>query len=144
PGHLSACHPSRRRPELQSHSPPANSIQPGYWVKLGHRRHSAFVSTGCPLRPSHRARVHRVILVFTSLGPACAQAEFAHDNTMKPAPHVLHHAARPFPELAERLRRKSRKVTAPRQALLEILRRDSHPLSIREIFRAPPSGDCDL
>ena len=52
------------------------------------------------------------------------------------------HAA--LPELAERLRRKSRKVTGPRQALLEILRKQSHPLSIKEIFAALPAGHCDL
>ena len=46
--------------------------------------------------------------------------------------------------LAERLRRQSRKVTGPRQSILEILRRDSHPLSIREIFQALPEGEGDL
>jgi len=59
--------------------------------------------------------------------------------------HHLHpagHAA--LPELAERLRRRSRKVTAPRQAILEILRRRSHPMSNKEIFAALPKGDCDL
>jgi len=48
------------------------------------------------------------------------------------------------PELAARLRRKSRKVTAPRQAILGILRRHPHPLSIREIFGELGAGDCDL
>ena len=48
------------------------------------------------------------------------------------------------PELAERLRRKSRKVTGPRQAILGILRRHPHPLSIREIFAELAKGDCDL
>ena len=48
------------------------------------------------------------------------------------------------PELAERLRRKSRKVTGPRQAILGILRRHPHPLSIREIFSELGAGDCDL
>ncbi|HEU0009314.1 MAG TPA: Fur family transcriptional regulator [Verrucomicrobiae bacterium] len=47
-------------------------------------------------------------------------------------------------ELAERLRRKSRKVTGPRQAILAILRRHPHPLSIREIFSELGAGDCDL
>src|SRR3954468_21643095 len=46
--------------------------------------------------------------------------------------------------LAERLRRQSRKVTGPRQSILEILRRDAHPLSIREIFQALPEGEGDL
>lgn len=50
----------------------------------------------------------------------------------------------PLPELAERLRRKSRKVTGPRQAILQILRHQAYPMSIKEIFAALPNGDCDL
>lgn len=46
--------------------------------------------------------------------------------------------------LAERLRQKSRKVTGPRQAVLNILREHAHPLSIKEIFVNLRSGDCDL
>jgi len=46
--------------------------------------------------------------------------------------------------LTERLRQKSRKVTGPRQAILNILRENSHPLSIKEIFSALPDRDCDL
>ena len=49
-----------------------------------------------------------------------------------------------LPVLAERLRRKSRKLTAPRQAILEILRRNFRPLSNKEIFAALPTGECDL
>jgi Fur family ferric uptake transcriptional regulator len=49
-----------------------------------------------------------------------------------------------LPELADRLRRKARKVTGPRQAILALLRRQAHPLSIKEIFFALPKGDCDL
>jgi len=49
-----------------------------------------------------------------------------------------------LPELTDRLRRKSRKVTAPRQAILSILRARSHPMSTKEIFSALPQGDCDL
>jgi Fur family ferric uptake transcriptional regulator len=50
----------------------------------------------------------------------------------------------PLPHLAERLRQKSRKVTAARQAILEILRGHAHPLSNKEIHGALPVGDCDL
>ncbi len=57
------------------------------------------------------------------------------------APLPQRHA---WPDLADRLRRKARKVTGPRQAILEILRREMCPLSIREIFAALPKGDCDL
>src|ERR1043166_1174944 len=46
--------------------------------------------------------------------------------------------------LAERLRRKARKLTAPRQAILEILGQQAHPLSIKEIFSTLPAVDCDL
>jgi Fur family ferric uptake transcriptional regulator len=60
---------------------------------------------------------------------------------MKPSPSSAHAA---FPDLAARLRRQARKVTGPRQAILEILRREARPLSAREIFRAMPEGDCDL
>ncbi len=58
-------------------------------------------------------------------------------------PHSSARAAG-WPELADRLRRKSRKVTGPRQAILGILRRHPHPLSIREIFNELGQGDCDL
>lgn len=53
-------------------------------------------------------------------------------------------SSRELPALAERLRRRARKMTGPRQAILEILRHEAHPLSIREIFQALPKGDCDL
>src|SRR5438874_13518388 len=58
--------------------------------------------------------------------------------------HKQHHSASELFDLGERLRRKARKLTGPRQAILEILRRGAHPLSIREIFSALPRGDCDL
>ncbi len=49
-----------------------------------------------------------------------------------------------FAQLAERLRHRSRKLTAPRQALLDLLRRQAHPLSIKEIFGRLAKGDSDL
>jgi Fur family transcriptional regulator, ferric uptake regulator len=49
-----------------------------------------------------------------------------------------------LPVLTERLRQKSRKVTGARQAILNILREHTHPLSIKEIFSALPERDCDL
>ena len=48
------------------------------------------------------------------------------------------------PVLAEKLRRRSRRITGPRQKILDILRRHHGPLAIKEIFAALPSGDCDL
>ena len=46
--------------------------------------------------------------------------------------------------LKNRLRERSRKITGPRAAILEILRRHPHPLSNREIFSKMPQGRCDL
>jgi Fur family ferric uptake transcriptional regulator len=58
--------------------------------------------------------------------------------------HAHSHQRAKLPELTHRLRQKSRKVTGPRQAILEILRRHSHPMSSKEIFAALSRGDCDL
>ena len=44
----------------------------------------------------------------------------------------------------EKLRQKSRKVTGPRQAILDVLRKHPHPLTNKEIFAALPKGECDL
>ena len=62
---------------------------------------------------------------------------------MRPTRHS--HASRhqPLPHLTERLRRKSRKVTGPRQALLELLRKQPHPMSSKEMFDALPKDLCD-
>jgi len=46
--------------------------------------------------------------------------------------------------LTSRLRRHSRKITSPRQAVLEILRKHPHPLTNKEIFAAMPKNRCDL
>jgi Fur family ferric uptake transcriptional regulator len=54
-----------------------------------------------------------------------------------------HHRAE-LPKLTAQLRRKSRRITGPRQAILETLRRHPHPMSNKEIFAALPKGDCDL
>src|SRR5581483_4216137 len=64
---------------------------------------------------------------------------------MKSRKRHHHHASRAdLPALTDRLRRKSRKITGARQAILEILRRHPHPMSNKEIFAALPKGDCDL
>ena len=42
------------------------------------------------------------------------------------------------------LRGQARKVTGPRQAILEILRQRPHPLAIKDIFAALPKAQCDL
>src|SRR5436190_21892815 len=56
--------------------------------------------------------------------------------------HCSHRPA--LPALATRLRRRSRKLTGPRQAILEVLRQQAHPKSNKEIFAALPQGLCDL
>jgi Fur family ferric uptake transcriptional regulator len=63
---------------------------------------------------------------------------------MKP---YSHDHPRRQPELAAltgRLRERARKITGPRAAILEILRRHPHPLTNRDIFAALPQGQCDL
>jgi Fur family ferric uptake transcriptional regulator len=49
-----------------------------------------------------------------------------------------------MPELTARLRRHARKVTGPRQAILQILRRQHQPMRIKEIHRALGDGAGDL
>jgi Fur family transcriptional regulator, ferric uptake regulator len=50
----------------------------------------------------------------------------------------------PLPQLADRLRQKLHKVTGPRHAVLEILRRHENPLTIKEIHEQLSERDCDL
>lgn len=46
--------------------------------------------------------------------------------------------------LTDRLRRRARKITGPRKAILEIMRKHPHPLTNREIMAAMPQAQCDL
>lgn len=52
--------------------------------------------------------------------------------------------AREFSDLTRRLRRHSRKLTGPRQAILNVLHQSRRPVSSQEVFAALPKGDCDL
>lgn len=56
------------------------------------------------------------------------------------------HSHRPLEmsALTGRLRQQARKVTGPRAAILEILRRHPHPLTNKEIFSELTAGQCDL
>ena len=63
---------------------------------------------------------------------------------MKACAHKHPHHKQDLPELTERLRRQSRKVTGPRAAILEILRQHPHPLTNKEIFSEMPAGQCNL
>jgi Fur family ferric uptake transcriptional regulator len=47
-------------------------------------------------------------------------------------------------ELTDKLRQRSRKITAPRQAILNVLRRHQHPLTNKEIHAALGEIECDL
>jgi Fur family ferric uptake transcriptional regulator len=55
-----------------------------------------------------------------------------------------HHDALPLADLTVQLRRNARRITGPRQAILEVLRRHPHPMTNKEIFAELPRGDCDL
>ena len=46
--------------------------------------------------------------------------------------------------LTQRLRSQCRKITGPRKAILEILRMQPHPSTIKEILMAMPHRQCDL
>jgi Fur family ferric uptake transcriptional regulator len=63
---------------------------------------------------------------------------------MKAPAHSHSHRPQAMSALTGRLRGQSRKITGPRQAILEILRRHPHPMTNREIFAAMPKGRCDL
>ena len=54
------------------------------------------------------------------------------------------HAHPGLPELGERLRRKSHKLTGPRQSILNVLRQHARPLSNKQIHAALARGECDL
>ena len=57
-------------------------------------------------------------------------------------PHRL--VQQPLAELTDRLRAGSRKVTGQREAILDVLRRHSSPLTNREIHDALGKTECDL
>lgn len=60
------------------------------------------------------------------------------------AKHRHSHETSPLPQLQDRLRRHARKITGPRQAILEVLRHHPHPMSNKEIHAALPEKDCNL
>jgi len=59
-------------------------------------------------------------------------------------PHSRRLIQTPLAELTDQLRRSARKITAPRQAILEVLRRHQHPLTNKEIHLALGKEECDL
>jgi Fur family ferric uptake transcriptional regulator len=50
----------------------------------------------------------------------------------------------PLTVLKHRLQGRSRRFTGPRQAVLEALRRQRRPVTIKEIFETLPPHRCDL
>lgn len=63
---------------------------------------------------------------------------------MKKCSHPHHQGRENLSELTGRLRTNARKITGPRQAVLDALRRQEHPATTREILAALPEGECDL
>ena len=58
--------------------------------------------------------------------------------------HSRPHRRQKLSVLTGRLRQQARKITGPRQAILNLLRAHPHPLTSREIFAALPRGLCNL
>ena len=63
---------------------------------------------------------------------------------MKQRAHSHSHKRQEMSALTNRLRGESRKITGPRAAILEILRKHPHPLTNKEIFSEMPKDQCDL
>jgi len=63
---------------------------------------------------------------------------------MKSCAHKHSHQRQEMSALTGRLRDKSRKITGPRAAILEILRQHPHPFTNKEILAGLPKGQCDL
>jgi Fur family ferric uptake transcriptional regulator len=65
---------------------------------------------------------------------------------MARTPHSREHKPHPesLAELTARLRSGARRITGPRQAVLEVLRRECHPLTVREIQKGLAGARCDL
>jgi Fur family ferric uptake transcriptional regulator len=57
-------------------------------------------------------------------------------------PHRL--IQQPLSDLTDKLRQGELKITAPRQAILDVLRKHSSPLTIKEIHTSLGKLDCDL
>lgn len=76
------------------------------------------------------------------MGTPSEQGYACYSKSMKGHSHS--HRSPGLPELRERLHGKMRKVTGPRQAILEILRRHSGPMSIKQIHQNLSEGECDL
>ncbi len=63
---------------------------------------------------------------------------------MKKRHHPPHVGREKLSNLTDRLRGQSRRITGPRQAILDVLRRHEHPITNKEVLAALPEGECDL
>ena len=63
---------------------------------------------------------------------------------MKKCSHPHHEGRENLADLTKQLRGNARKITGPRQAILEVLRHHEHPLTAKEILAELPAGECDL
>ena len=63
---------------------------------------------------------------------------------MKTCAHTKLRTRQALSTLTDRLRGQARKITGPRKAILDLLRKSPHPLTNKEILAALPSGHCDL
>jgi Fur family ferric uptake transcriptional regulator len=59
-------------------------------------------------------------------------------------PHSHRLVQPPLTELTAKLRQHDRKITGPRQAILDVLRQHQHPLTNKEIHEALGGRGCDL
>ena len=71
----------------------------------------------------------------------CTQKHHKHEHG-----HCCGHDHSPsnLSELTAKLRENSRKITGPRQAILDLLRQHPHPMTNKEIRAGLPKGMCDL
>jgi Fur family transcriptional regulator, ferric uptake regulator len=61
-----------------------------------------------------------------------------HSNSCK------HSKPSSLPELTDKLRRDARRITGPRQAILQAMRQHTRPLAIKEIYSKLGTSHCDL
>src|SRR5881628_2124874 len=99
------------------------------------------METQCPMWTDDRGDVRCLVHPFIGLARS-TKPPSSPCLAMKRRSHYHHSPG--LPELAEKLRRKSRRVTIPRQAILTILRTRHCPMTVKEIHSALSPGDCDL
>lgn len=69
----------------------------------------------------------------------CRQPHHKHQHS-----HCCDGPSSNLSELTAKLRENARKITGPRQAILDLLRQHRHPMTNKEIRAGLPKGMCDL